>query len=313
MCKEPALVLMRIFLLHLDGYNLISKGKSASQHGGVAIYLKNDFCYKVLPLNSISNRWDGLFIEVEASNIVPPHAYKPLIIGNTYRPPRDNLDNYNMFTAELGQINFQSTSKDITMVGNFNIDLFKIRERNVYNDFFEMMLRNGFNPNITFPTRIPSTSTSLIDNIFVKLSSCCLPTSAGILLVNISDHLPCFISLNALRIKRNAQRYIMKRTRSEQAFQNFKNEVEMKCSLNNFNINIMNDPNTNYEKLDMILKEAYEKHLPVKIVKFKRHIHKLNNWMTRGILLSIRFRDKLYKRVINSKNDTTLHQILKIN
>ena len=112
-------------LLQLNGYQLISKGKSASQHGGVAIYLKSDLKYNMLSINSQSNLWDGLFLEVLIDHPCVPHLRKPLIIGNIYRPPRDRIDDYRTFIAELDQtlFDFHRTNKDVVLVGDFNIDL----------------------------------------------------------------------------------------------------------------------------------------------------------------------------------------------
>ena len=57
------------------------------------------------------------------------------------------------------------------------------------------------------------------------------------------------------------------------------------------------DPNINYDKLEKILCEAKEKHLPVKTVKFNKYKHKRSPWITLGILKSIKFRDGLYKKL----------------
>jgi hypothetical protein len=178
-------------LLKLNGFNLISKSKSSSQHGGVAIYLSDKFTHKILSFSSQSNSWDGLFIEVEVND--PLFQYnKNVVIGSVYRPPRDNLDNYTTFINELEQIlcNLQMTNKEIVISGDFNIDLLKIREKSVIGDYFEMIIANGFIPKISSPTRITPHSATLIDNILTKLSDNFSSTSSGILTVNISDHLP---------------------------------------------------------------------------------------------------------------------------
>ena len=302
-------------LLQLNGYNLISKGKSASAHGGVAIYLKDTFKYSILTINSLSNIWDGIFIEIIIDESYSTQFKKTLILGNIYRPPRDNMENYENFINEIEQIlhRFQSCNKDIAITGDFNIDLLKIKDRPIFNNFFETILSNGFIPKITFPTRITSQSSTLIDNILVKISRSFSYTTAGILLSNISDHLPCFISLDYLEVKENSVKYVKTWLRSEKSYSRFKNEISDTCCVNHFNQDIMCDPNVNYEILDQKIKQAFDKHIPVKLVKFNRHKHKLNNWVTGGILTSIRFRDKLYKRMINSHSDTILQETLKNN
>ena len=45
------------------------------------------------------------------------------------------------------------------------------------------------------------------------------------------------------------------------------------------------------------LQEKYEKHLPAKLVKYNKHIHKNSKWITAGIIRSIKFRDSLNHRL----------------
>jgi len=300
--------------LQLNGYNLISKGKLASEHGGVAVYLKDSFKYKVLSISSPSNIWDGIFLEVVINESNIP-SNKTLIIGNIYRPPRDTIENYSTFINEIEQIlhTFQRNSKDVAITGDFNIDLLKIRQRPIFNEYFETILSNGFIPKITFPTRISSHSSTLIDNILIKLSHNFSFTTAGILLSNISDHLPCFISLDYLFVEKVKFKYVKTWSRSIQSYTNFKNDISENCSMDIFDQNIMTDPNINYEILDSKINEAFEKHIPVKVVKYNKHKHKANNWITGGLLSSIRFRDKLYKRLTNTPSDSALYQTLKCN
>ena len=54
--------------LQLEGYTLISKGKSCSAHGGVAIYLRREFDYDILDVSCDVNVWDGLFVKVSISD-----------------------------------------------------------------------------------------------------------------------------------------------------------------------------------------------------------------------------------------------------
>ena len=59
--------------------------------------------------------------------------------------------------------------------------------------------------------------------------------------------------------------------------------------------NIISDPNVNYNLLESEILKVNRKLMPTKLVKFRKHKHKINNWMTHGILKSIKYRDKLYK------------------
>ena len=53
--------------------------------------------------------------------------------------------------------------------------------------------------------------------------------------------------------------------------------------------------------------------MPCISVKFKKHKHKLSNWISYGILHSIKFRDKLYKQLKTTHVDTPEYLRLKTN
>ena len=54
-----------------------------------------------------------------------------------------------------------------------------------------LFISSGFFPTITIPTRIPHDTSSLIDNIYMKLN-CTNEFISGVLLTDISDHMPIF-------------------------------------------------------------------------------------------------------------------------
>ena len=64
----------------------------------------------------------------------------------------------------------------------------------------------------------------------------------------------------------------------------------------NLNRDLLADPNENYNILHCHLKSLKDKHMPEKYVKLDKHRHKKNNWITYGILRSIKFRDNLYMK-----------------
>ena len=55
------------------------------------------------------------------------------------------------------------------------------------------------------------------------------------------------------------------------------------------------NPNNNYKFLSKAVNSAKEKHLPITKTNFNRHKHKINKWITRGILKSINTKNKLYR------------------
>ena len=75
-------------------------------------------------------------------------------------------------------------------MGDFNLDLMKSDHHPATGGFLSEMNSVGFHPLISLPTRITSTSATLIDNIFTN--DFCRPISSGLVFTSISDHLPIF-------------------------------------------------------------------------------------------------------------------------
>ena len=125
--------------------------------------------------------------------------------------------------------------------------------------------------------------------------------SRAILINKFSDHQPYFICLNTISYEGPPPKYIKVTTQSYEAISNFANEIINSDILERLNKTSNADPNTNYNILHDSIERAKEAHLPDKIVKFKKHKHKKNGWITSGILRSIKHRDGMYKKLKSEK------------
>ena len=175
----------------LPGYqDPIGQSATCGQHGGLAIYLIEGLQASILHSHTESNIWEGLFI-----NVTGECLNKPLVIGNVYRPPRDNNDNRSIesfiseFTPIIHKISKMKCEAIITC--DNNIDLLQINNREKYADYFDLMITNGLFPKITFPTRFSNRNATLIDQIFHKSSISNHNAKSAILWGAISDHLAC--------------------------------------------------------------------------------------------------------------------------
>ena len=75
----------------------------------------------------------------------------------------------------------------------------------------------------------------------------------------------------------------------------------------------MTDPNPEYDIFERIALNAYEKHFPNKCVKVNKQKHKLSLWITTGLIKSIEFCDKLYKRLKSCPQDSLEHNWMEYN
>ena len=79
------------------------------------------------------------------------------------------------------------------------------------------------------------------------------------------------------------------------------------------NSDLWSDPNTNYNILENLLSFILNKHIPIRRVKLNKYKHKKTDWITNGILKSIKFRDNLYNRMKQINQDSVEYIHIKIN
>jgi len=297
-----------VSLLQLKNYSLLSKGKSCSLHGGVALYIHNDYKYKELCIDFSSPDWDGQFIELYCENSLFNDA-KKITICNIYRPPKNDVNDIKNFIEDLEKLfNYLDREKNVIIAGDFNIDMLKINVNQHINNYFENIISAGYVPCLTLPTRLSSSSGTLIDNILLKTSNHS-DLLSGSLIAQISDHLPCFIAIKSRKIQKHTK-YIRISTPSNDALKGLKsdlNQSEISKKLQQLH---STDINTNYNEFNQTLQKLIDKNFHTKLVKFNKYKHKREKWITNGILNSISYRDKLYVRL--KKTCTTSTHYLEI-
>jgi endonuclease/exonuclease/phosphatase family metal-dependent hydrolase/ABC-type dipeptide/oligopeptide/nickel transport system ATPase component len=299
-------------LLHLPGYNLISKGKSCSAHGGVAIYLLEHYNYSILNAPEVPEVSDSLFLEIS----IPGQSHKSdsVVIFSVYKPPRNSPDIIRSFIDNLHSVfAYLHRKKNVIITGDFNLDLLKFRQNTHINEFLESLLQSSFAPKITFPTRLTQRHGSLIDNIFIKLTDNFSHSTAGILLNEISDHLPYFVTLDYLTLHCNKEKYITIYPNYDAATAQLKEDLRLSCSIINFNTDITSSPNSNYDKFNHIIVNSISKIFQSKTIRCNRKKHKMSKWITLGILKSINFRDKLYRKLKTLSQDDPQFRSTQIN
>ena len=277
-----------IHMVQIEGYTCINQGYKCSSHGGLITYIKSKFSTKILNICPESNIWEGLFFEISLES----DKKSKFIVGNIYKPPRDNNNYQNIqnFISEFDPVlTYLKNSKSECMIGgDWNINLLKINERQAFSDFLDLMFNNSLCPKITLPTRFSNKSASLIDNIYCKISNNTIDTISGILFTGVSDHLPYFVCFkNNNKQKQSTPKYVKCKINKPEAIKTFLEELQENDIYNNLNHTLEVDPNENYNKLIEHITTIKEKHLPYRFVKFNKHRHKGNKWITYGIVHSL--------------------------
>ena len=296
-------------LLSIQDYTTLPLAPTVSTHSGLVTYLHKSFTYKVRNFPIHSDVWEGQFLD-----IYHPNIKHKITICNIYRPPRENVELIHTFISDVVPIleQLSKENSEVLFLGDFNLDLLKVNQKAIIGTYLDTFVGSGFIPSITLPTRI-HTSATLIDNIFYKFSNNVQSIQSGIILNPLSDHLPCFSCINFQTKLRTPPKLIKIQTFNETALNNFITEIESMDIVSKMNRQSNLDPNINYQIFEESIKLAKEKHFPIKTVKNNKRKHKLSPWITKGIINSINYRDKLYKQLKTTSPANIQYQTIKQN
>ena len=167
-----------------------------------------------------------------------------------YRLPVYVADDLNLFINEFTDllIVLRVCSKSVYLCGDYNRDLLKINTNDNFNLFYENVISSSFIPNITLPTRMCDTASSLIDNMYTNsVNKNC---TSGILIRPISDHQMyfCMINLN-FSYSDEVKKLIEVEVCDHESIQRFITEVSNDNIYNKLQKNLNTTPNYNYEIL----------------------------------------------------------------
>ena len=280
----------------LENYDMIHT-PSDSEKGGALLYLSNKLQYtRRSDLDKIvykSKELESIFAE-----ITQPKS-KNIIVGCIYRHPKMSISDFtdNFMTPLLEKTSCKN--KTLILLGDFNINLLKHDDNDEVSDFFDLISCFSLLPHIIHPTRVSTTTATLIDNIFCNSAD--QNTTSGNIVSTISDNFPQFLIFNSLLYNKTVQNKSLVHNWkhfNEEAFLsdmskiNWNNILELDC--NNVNIPFA----CFYNSIDCLL----DKHAPLIQPNRNKKRVKSNPWITLGIITSIEKRDNLFKSFKKEKN-----------
>jgi hypothetical protein len=170
-----------------------------------------------------------------------------------------------------------------------NIDSASVRP------YADSLLGHNFIPTITLPTRITENSATLIDhiNVYRPVNQMKSNILSGNLFFYIADHLPNFMLINC----QSAQS--QKRDRPYIRIFSERNILKFKTLLSNASweeVLTSHDVNESYNKFTDLFSQAYDECFP--LVKQSRLNSKKKNWITPAIMVSIKHKNRLYKKFL---------------
>ena len=294
-------------MFELPDYQLISKGKYCSNHGGLLIYVHNDYYCEPITIKEDTIGWENLFVKVRHKST----GSKANIIGNIYRVPKELLSDFHLFQEEFDEALelLRTIRSPIYLCGDYNIDLLKINTKDHYNTFYNNLTAAGYLPRISLPTRITNHSATLIDNIF---STELCNNDSAVIVNHISDHqMICTYSTDTDKnYYAPRKRFIEIEKNDQQTLEKFLSKLKNSNITNLLNLDENADPNLNFDLFMKHFMNLKQECFQRKLVRFDKKKHRINPWITSGILKSINFKDKLYKTLMQTSKDSTDYPVL---
>lgn len=275
--------------VELDGYELFVMNREDKKGGGVAIYVDSNLQSNLV--NNMSTTIDNVLECVTVE--VKIEKQKNVTVSCMYRTPGSPLEIFNEFIADLYQS--QSANRTYIVCGDFNVNLLNPGEHKGTTDFINTFYNITLFPVIVKPSRITTTSATLIDNIFTNKMD---QLDAGLLITDISDHLPVFaVFQNVFKVNsRSIYESRIVRHRTPEAIEVFKEELGRQ---NWDDVYSYENPNEAYDIFLEKILNIYDKCCPLKAIKVNHKIQK--PWFTKGIIKACKKKNILYRKFLKSR------------
>ena len=283
--------------IHIPGYTFTYRNRGEGRGGGVGLFTREDIKHKEMIIPTSFTSFESLFINISSTKSTD------IVVGVIYRPPGTNLDFFNTEFESLIDllIVYKNRNKRIFLAGDFNIDLLASETHIPTADFTDCLTSHHFLPLILQPTRITTTTATLIDNIFTN--SPASVTNSAIIISDISDHLPIITWIeNTSKPLNKLGNPQLVRTVNDNTISNFRLLLDKLDWSPVLSLCSKNESNLAYALFIKLIQFNYDQAFPLRPRGTTKRKSAQNPWMTQGLLNSTKKKEKLYVTFV--KNPT---------
>ncbi len=262
--------------------------------GGTGFFIKSSINFSIV--NDISINLDNCedkWIKISLPN------NNNLIIGSIYRHPSYLFRNFETRLVNIIE-HLTQGNKKFLIVGDFNIDLMQNTPSitRYKNEIFSL----GCIQTVSNFTRISHNrnKNSLLDHVYSNLNENQLITKT--LSHEISDHLPTVVLIDSCKTKPDSfTRKLLVRDQKHFNLDNFLIHLQNDLLKLSSRLNYLNSEDC-WDAFENIFNNVLNEHAPLRPQSRKERKRHKKPWLTRGILKSIKTKQKLYNEVVNQKN-----------
>lgn len=264
----------------------------STSKGGVALYLKQGPFEKIArrpDLEINDSNIETIWLEFVASNV-------KYIVCVIYRHPNSSIDSFDTYLST--QLDKLDRKHVFIMMGDINIDLLKV-SHTPSKAYIDNLMSRNIMPTVNLPTRITEDSATLIDHINIYRPPHMINQfiHSGPLFLDISDHLPVFFIVDHDMGKSKQLRHKI-RIMSEQNYEAFRNEI---AQIDWSELYLLNDCNKAFEFFHNTFTSLFNKCFP--LVQTSKKKAKNKKWLTKGLLIEIRHKNRLFRKYIKNPNN----------
>lgn len=273
----------------LDGYNLNYVNRGNKRGGGVALYVDRRLKYKIVEsmTAAIDDICECITVEIDMGK------RKNIIVSCAYRAPNNSIEKF----KEVMESMATNTEQKVTFLcGDYNIDLLNPNKLTPIEKFMDAMYSRSLYPTITKPSRITVHSATLIDNIFTN--NLIDNIESGLLLNDISDHLPVFAIYSGAPRLAERNEMIERRLRTVDNLNKFRNELSAQ---NWRKVYEAEEVDYAYDSFLQTFLMLYDRCCPIQQSR-KRANRSDKPWLTKGLLNACKKKNFLYKEFIKNRN-----------
>lgn len=277
----------------IPNYSHVCRFRKDKSGGGVSIFIESQLKFSMRDdISTIAGSIEAVFVEIHKSSI---NANRNVIVGCIYRPPKSPISEFNdALKTILGSLSKED--KHMYLTGDYNINLLNSDTHIPSAEFAELFFSHSFFPSINKPTRVSSTTATIIDNIFIN-NIHSNSVTAGILAADISDHCPIFCVSPFRLTAPDTDNYITKRIFND------RNKTKFMEMLNSSDWTVcrqQTDCQIAFTTFYDQYKTCFDNCFPPTRIKigYKNRLH----WLTEDLKRSIKRKNALYCKFLKSKS-----------
>ena len=283
-------------LINIPGYKIYLNNRSRKKGGGVAVLVNVELKSRKLTDLCINEpHFECCLVELQLNLC-------KVAIGSIYRPPNTKEK---PFTQILNNTlaKLKKSKHEIVHGMDHNLDLLKSHCHAPTHQFLDSILEKDCIPTITRPTRITKSTATLIDNFVVGRNIFTIQKS-GIIINDLSDHLPCIMTIpNLLKKKNDYTEFVSHKIDNKHL-----NQIIETLNLDWTSYLDKCDTEKAFHLFHSKVSQTLESYTEEKLIKISNKCIIKEPWLTKGIIKANNKQMLLYKQWLQDKSNKVLYE-----